>query len=121
MRMLLLASFTQTLLAVQIRIRRLFSSRPVRLLITITAVGICFLGILISGKLALSRVFIAYAMGVGNLAAADESIRLSPADAEAHFVRAEIFKTTGVITQAVTELERAVALRPRDYFLWLEL
>jgi len=30
-------------------------------------------------------------------------------------------KTTGATTQAVTELERAVALRPRDYFLWLEL
>jgi hypothetical protein len=60
-------------------------------------------------------------MGVGNLAAADESIRLSPTDAEAHFVRAEVLKMTGATTQAVTELERAVALRPRDYFLWLEL
>jgi hypothetical protein len=110
-----------TLLTVRTRLPLLFSFRLVRALITTVAISICFLGILISGKLALSRVFIAYAMGVGNLAAADESIRLSPADAEAHFVRAEVLKTTGATTQAVTELERAVALRPRDYFLWLEL
>jgi hypothetical protein len=60
-------------------------------------------------------------MGVGSLATADESIRIAPADAEARLVRAEILKTGGTPTQAVAELERAVALRPRDYFLWLEL
>lgn len=60
-----------------------------------------------------------YAMGVRNVAAANEAVRLSASDAEAHFARAVVLKTSGSVS--LPEFEQAVALRPRDYYLWMEL
>jgi thioredoxin-like negative regulator of GroEL len=45
----------------------------------------------------------------------------TPADPEAHSGRALVLLNTGEIDGALTEYELAVAHRPRDYFLWLEL
>ncbi|HKZ77737.1 MAG TPA: tetratricopeptide repeat protein [Pyrinomonadaceae bacterium] len=90
-------------------------------LMVLAATGCCFWVIGLSARVALSKIFITYAAKMGNLAAANESVRLAPSDAESHFVRAEVLKFSGAANDALAELERAVALRPRDYYLWLEL
>lgn len=90
-------------------------------LIVLAAIGCCFWIIGLSARVALSKIFITSAAKLGNLAVANESVRLAPSDAESHFVRAEVLKFSGVTNDALAELERAVALRPRDYYLWLEL
>ena len=55
------------------------------------------------------------------LAAADAAIRLQPSDAEAAFARGSLLKLSGQPERSLADFERAVSLRPRDYYLWLEL
>jgi len=52
---------------------------------------------------------------------ADLAVRLSPADAETHYARGDVLQRISDYTQAKAEFERAVQLRPRDYYLWLVL
>jgi tetratricopeptide (TPR) repeat protein len=52
---------------------------------------------------------------------ADLAVAWSPADAETHFTRGEVLGHTASLQEAVAELDRAVQLRPRDYYVWLEL
>src|SRR5256884_3929082 len=52
---------------------------------------------------------------------ADRAIKLAPNDAEAHFARGEVLQSREDYSSASVEFERAVQLRPRDYFLWLML
>jgi tetratricopeptide (TPR) repeat protein len=54
-------------------------------------------------------------------AAADRAVSLSPADAETHAARGGVLQRTDDYPQAVTEFQRAVQLRPRDYYLWMLL
>ncbi len=56
-----------------------------------------------------------------NLAAAKEAVRLTPVDAEAHLANAEVLNSAKLANESMVELERAVALRPADYSLWLSL
>ncbi len=72
-------------------------------------------------RLGFSRLLVDYGMTVGTLAAADAAIKLEPSDAEGAFARASLLKLSGQTDQSLAEFERAVALRPRDYYLWLEL
>lgn len=55
------------------------------------------------------------------LSAADESVRLSSLDPEAHAARGMLLLRSGEPSAAVTALEAATSLRPRDYQLWLKL
>ncbi len=57
----------------------------------------------------------------GSLAAADEAVRLSPGDPEAYRARAATLVRRNEFSLAVGDLRRAIALRPRDYRLWIEL
>jgi len=52
---------------------------------------------------------------------ADLAVRLSPADPETHYARGDALQRISDNTQAKAEFERAVQLRPRDYYLWLVL
>jgi Tfp pilus assembly protein PilF len=54
-------------------------------------------------------------------AAADRAVSLSPSDAETHASRGGVLQRTDDYPRAVTEFQRAVALRPRDYYLWMML
>ena len=74
-----------------------------------------------SGRIALSRVMVRYGMTIANPAAVDVAIGLTPADAEGHYARAELYHYVGQSEPALNEFELAVSLRPRDYALWLEL
>jgi tetratricopeptide (TPR) repeat protein len=60
-------------------------------------------------------------LNYGQPDAADSAIRLTPSDPEAHLVRAVLLQADGKLDGAILEYERAAALRPRDYVLWLEL
>ena len=55
------------------------------------------------------------------MAAASRAVALSPADAETHQVSGEIFQRSENYQAAAEEFQRAVELRPRDYYLWLLL
>jgi len=55
------------------------------------------------------------------MTAADEAVLLAPSDPEAHFARGLAATNAGALDEAIREYERAVALRPRDYYLWLVL
>lgn len=56
-----------------------------------------------------------------DLPTGQRAMRLTPADAESHLAAAEILSVGGQHQEAKVELERAVALRPSDYSLWLNL
>lgn len=74
-----------------------------------------------AATLGLSRLFVRYAIGMGDPAAGKQAVRLTPMDPESHLANAEGLSITGQHLEAITELERAVALRPSDYTLWLSL
>ena len=58
---------------------------------------------------------------MGNLAAGKEAVRLTPSDPDAHLANAEVLSLANQAGESVLELERAAALRPSDYMLWLTL
>ncbi|HUS12054.1 MAG TPA: hypothetical protein VMZ30_16435 [Pyrinomonadaceae bacterium] len=68
-----------------------------------------------------SQLLVTYALTTGNAAAAKKAIQVSPKDAEAHLAGAGILSLSRAPEQSLIELEQAVALRPADYRLWLEL
>jgi hypothetical protein len=55
------------------------------------------------------------------LAETDRAVNQTPDDPDAHSSRALVLLNIRGLTAALPEYERAVALRPNDYFLWLEL
>jgi hypothetical protein len=79
------------------------------------------LATLISARVALSGIFMRYGSTVADPAAIDSALRLTPADAEAHYARGAAFNYLDQPESALPDLEAAVSLRPRDYFLWLTL
>jgi tetratricopeptide (TPR) repeat protein len=56
-----------------------------------------------------------------NAGAADRAVSLSPADAETHAARGGVLQRTEDYPRAVMEFQRAIQLRPRDYYLWMLL
>jgi len=55
------------------------------------------------------------------LGSADEAIRLSPKDPEAHYARAFVLSSMGRFVDAAKEYETTITLRPDDYVLWAGL
>ncbi len=53
--------------------------------------------------------------------AAGRAVLWSPADAETHAGRGDVLQRLGDYPQAREEFQRAIQLRPRDYYLWLLL
>lgn len=49
------------------------------------------------------------------------AVRQSPSDPDAHWALAKTLLGANRFAEAVAEYEAAVSLRPRDYFLWMEL
>jgi hypothetical protein len=62
-----------------------------------------------------------YGMTSNVLPAVDEAIRLSPADPEGHYMRARALQNVSQLRLALTELEQATALQPRNFAYWMEL
>lgn len=74
-----------------------------------------------AGRMGITHLLSNYALRAGLLIAADRAVEFSPSDPAARRARALVLSSEGEYAEAASELDRAVALRPRDYILWLEL
>ncbi len=92
-----------------------------RLVIVILGLTACVWAAWNSGREGLSEVFFTYAATSNQLDAADQAVRLSPSNADAHYVRAGLLAKADQWSEATKEYERASSFRPDDYVLWLEL
>ena len=68
----------------------------------------------------LSKILSRYSLVTNSLAAANEAVKLTPNDAEAHRARAVVLNNSGSKQDAAREMELAVSLRPKDDLLWME-
>lgn len=81
----------------------------------------CALAAWASARAGAARLLARYAGVAARAEPAQLAVELSPSDAETHSARGSVLfgmKETG---GALAEFERAAALRPRDYFVWLQL
>lgn len=91
-----------------------------RVLFAIAMTALCCWGMWQAARIGVARTATRNA-SVNNQTAVDRAVRLSPSDAETHYARGEILQRIEDYAQAKIEFERAVQLRPRDYYLWLVL
>ena len=87
----------------------------------ILAIALCLFLIQASARFGMSRMFARYALATNSIEVADEAVKISTSDPEAHRARAAIFTQQQNPTEAAKSLEQAVALRYRDDYLWIEL
>lgn len=90
-------------------------------IIPFIALGIFLWGAWSAARAGLSRLLSDYGRMESLLPAADEAVRLSPSDPEAHYARALELSEVGQLAEAIHEFEVSIALRPEDYFLWSRL
>jgi tetratricopeptide (TPR) repeat protein len=98
--------------------------RYLQFLLVVIALACCLFAVQAAARFGSSRLLMTYSLTAGNLTAAREAIQLTPKDAEAHFAEAALLSSStlpGASDQAISELERAVSLRPSDYALWSQL
>lgn len=100
---------------------RFVHSQITRLLITSLAIVACVLGTWFTGRAALAQLLVRAATTFRSPPLANEAVRFNRRDAEAHYTRAALMRASGAAPESVAAFEQAVALRPRDYYLWLEL
>lgn len=74
-----------------------------------------------AARIGFSRLLTRYAIGANSLAAADQAIKLTPSDAEAHRARATVLNRLHRPAEAKVSLETATSLRSQHATLWLEL
>ena len=96
-------------------------SHGTRLVIACISLLGCLLGIWTAGRAGVSRLLSDQAMQNSLPTSANDAIRLSPSDPQAHYARALVLSRLGQGADAIREFERAAALRPSDYVLWLDL
>lgn len=92
-----------------------------RLVLTAFSILACALAISATARTGLSRWHSTSSGREYTLAAAERSARLSPTDPTAALFHAEMLAYVGEGGEAARELERAVALRPQDHFMWATL
>jgi Tetratricopeptide repeat len=68
-----------------------------------------------------ARTYAMRALNTNGVESAERAAQLVPADAEVHAARGVVLQRTENYREACRELERAIQLRPRDYFLWMML
>jgi Tfp pilus assembly protein PilF len=89
--------------------------------IALAGLLVCGCGIWSAVRAGASRLLSDYGSGASQLVSVDEAVRWNFSDPEAHQARALVQTDMGLDKEALKEFERAVALRPADYYLWLEL
>ncbi|PYS22545.1 MAG: hypothetical protein DMF72_13105 [Acidobacteria bacterium] len=92
-----------------------------RIAIGLLGVIACGLGIWQAARIGVARTLAQYALVANDRDAAARAVRILPSDAETHATRGLILQHTENYSEAIRELERAVQLRPRDYFPWMIL
>jgi hypothetical protein len=90
-------------------------------LIGIVGVLVCALAIWESARIGFARTYAMRALTSNGVSVAESSTRKLPNDAEVHAARGIVLQRTDDYAEGCSELERAVQLRPRDYFLWMML
>jgi Tfp pilus assembly protein PilF len=95
--------------------------RPLNIAMGIALVGALLLLIWIAASAGIASILTASAITSTSLADADRAIRFGPRDPNAHFVRANLLEAHNDLPSAIIEYQKAVALRPDDYVLWLSL
>jgi Flp pilus assembly protein TadD len=94
-------------------------TKPV--LVSIVGAFVCALAAWQSARVGIARSEALYALKTNDVAAAGKAVNGLPADPEVHAARGIVLQRTDDYAGARRELERAVQLRPRDYFLWMML
>ncbi|HAF12878.1 MAG TPA: hypothetical protein DCK93_09990 [Blastocatellia bacterium] len=92
-----------------------------RLLIVVIASVACLWIIWSAIYFGLSRLLGRYSLIAADLSAAEAAVKLAPSDAEAYGAKASVLGLSTSVEESAATLERAIALRPDDYFLWLQL
>ncbi|HEY0408058.1 MAG TPA: tetratricopeptide repeat protein [Pyrinomonadaceae bacterium] len=101
--------------------RRFAPSSFVRIIVLVLSLLACAYGMWNSAREGLAQLLAGYGAASKRLDAADAAVRLGRAVPETHYVRAALLADKGERAEALAEYERAVALRPRDAALWLEV
>src|ERR1700741_4039518 len=89
--------------------------------LAILGVAVCALAIWESARIGFARTFALQALKTNDVSKSDRSGQILPNDAEVHAARGVVLQRTANYPEACSELERAIQLRPRDYFLWMML
>jgi len=89
--------------------------------VLIAGIGLSLFFIQTAARFGLSRLFTRYALIANSASAADEAIKLSPFDPEAHRARATLLNRFQMPAEAARALETAASLRYRDDYLWIDL
>ncbi|HEV8430032.1 MAG TPA: carbohydrate binding domain-containing protein [Pyrinomonadaceae bacterium] len=92
-----------------------------RIALTILGIALCLFLIQGSARFGFSRLLSRYALATNSIPAADEALRLTPSDPEAHRSKATILNRLQASADAAHSLETATTLRFRDDYLWIEL
>jgi tetratricopeptide (TPR) repeat protein len=95
--------------------------RSLRVGLSIAVILVCLWGALKAWRVGASRLLTYHGRAARLLGQTERAVNETPDDPEAHSGRAYVLLNTGKVAAALPEYETAVALRPRDYFLWLEL
>lgn len=82
---------------------------------------LCLWAIWHSAKLGVARQLSENGVQTGSLPSVDAAVNLNAADPEIHFARASVLSGRGEFDAAAQSFQTSISLRPRDYFLWLEL
>ncbi len=89
--------------------------------VSLLGIAACLFGIWFAARVGYSRLVGRYAALTINAAAANNAVAVAPLDPQVHRIRAAVLYELKEYPAAAQELERAVSLRPRDDYLWLEL
>ena len=91
------------------------------MLLVLLAIGFCIWTIRANANFGLSRLLARYALASRDPEVARLAADLAPADAHAHYTAATVLGYKGSAGRSLEALEKAVALRPSDYTLWVAL
>ena len=90
-------------------------------LVSIVGAFVCAVAIWESARIGFARTSALRALKTNDVAAADYAVNRLPGDAEVHVARGVVLQRTENYAEAGREFERAIQLRPRDYFVWMML
>lgn len=81
----------------------------------------CLWLIKLSASYGISRLLSRAALTLQNLAVAQGATSMTPADAQAHRANAALLSQFDQPAESIVALEQGIAVRPRDYSMWLAL
>ena len=92
-----------------------------RIVVSGLTICVCLLLMQSAARIGFSRLLSRYAVSANSLSAADQAIRLTSDDPDAHRARAIVLTRLRNLRDAEASLETAATLRPGHAALWLAL